>query len=137
MIPWSQMFKCRFGVSEAHGKGAALQVGFHIYTSIFYFLFSIDIILSSLQLNRFLEEGSVQLLPSDQTYQVKSYYILFLQPTLAGELSKHSTLANIPNIQSTQVNFKKLVTSVGNLVRDICTWQDKGDKNVVDDVFAK
>ena len=79
----------------------------------------------------------MQLLPSDQTYQVKSYYILFLQSTLAGELSKHSTLANIPNIQSTQVNFKKLVTSVGNLVRDICTWQDKGDKNVVDDVFAK
>ena len=40
----------------------------------------------------------MQLLPSDQTYQVKSYNILFLQPTLAGTFetfnsgkhSKHS-----------------------------------------------
>jgi len=70
----------RFGVSEAHGKGAALQ------------------------LNRFLEEGSVQLLPTDQKYQV---------------------------------NFKKLETSVRNLVRDICTWQHNGEKSVVDAVFAK
>jgi len=70
----------RFGVSEAHGKGAALQ------------------------LNRFLEEGSVQLLPTDQSYQV---------------------------------NFKKLMTSVTNLVRDICTWQHNGDKSVVDAVFEK
>jgi len=67
-------------VSEAHGKGAALQ------------------------LNRFLEEGSVQLLPTDQAYQV---------------------------------NFKKLETSVSNLVRDICTWQHNGDKGVVDAVFDK
>merc|ERR1719350_193944 len=70
----------RFGVSEAHGKGAALQ------------------------LNRFLEEGSVQLLPTDQSYQV---------------------------------NFKKLMTSVTNLVSDICTWQHNGDKSVVDAVFEK
>jgi len=70
----------RFGVSEAHGKGAALQ------------------------LNRFLEEGSVQLLPTDQSYQV---------------------------------NFKKLMTSVTNLVRDICTWQHNGDKSVVEAVFKK
>jgi len=70
----------RFGVSEAHGKGAALQ------------------------LNRFLEEGSVQLLPTDQSYQV---------------------------------NFKKLMTSVTNLVRDICTWQHNGDKSVVEAVFEK
>lgn len=49
----------RFGVSEAHGKGAALQ------------------------LNRFLEEGAVQLLPAEEVYQV---------------------------------NFKKLETSISNLV---------------------
>jgi len=35
------------------------------------------------------------------------------------------------------VNFKKLETSVSNLVRDICTWQHNGEKSVVDDVFAK
>ena len=36
-----------------------------------------------------------------------------------------------------QVNFKKLMTSVTNLVRDICTWQHNGDKSVVDAVFKK
>ena len=36
-----------------------------------------------------------------------------------------------------QVNFKKLMTSVTNLVRDICTWQHNGDKSVVDAVFEK
>ena len=36
-----------------------------------------------------------------------------------------------------QVNFKKLETSVRNLVRDICTWQHNGDKSVVDAVFDK
>ena len=35
------------------------------------------------------------------------------------------------------MNFKKLETSVSNLVRDICTWQHNGEKSVVDDVFAK
>merc|ERR1712226_1020467 len=33
--------------------------------------------------------------------------------------------------------FKKLETSVRNLVRDICTWQHNGDKSVVDAVFDK
>ena len=36
-----------------------------------------------------------------------------------------------------QVNFKKLMTSVTNLVRDICTWQHNGDKSVVDAIFKK
>ena len=36
-----------------------------------------------------------------------------------------------------QVNFKKLMTSVTNLVRDICTWQHNGDKSVVEAVFKK
>ena len=72
------------------------------------------------QLNRFLEEGSVQLLPADQTYQVTSFL-------------------SVPNMCyfCAQVNFKKLETSVSNLVRDICTWQHNGDKSVVDAVFAK
>merc|ERR1712080_740908 len=38
--------KIRFGVHKAHGKGSALQF------------------------NRFLEEGAVELLPGEQTYQV-------------------------------------------------------------------
>jgi len=70
----------RFGVSEAHGKGAALQ------------------------LNRFLEEDAVRFLPENGRYQV---------------------------------NFAKLVTSVSNLVRDICTWQHNGDQAVVKEVFQK
>ena len=114
------------------------------------------------QLNRFLEEGSVQLLPADQTYQVKSDQIRcnrsnlssfspssllltkqckFSIRTTSGQEPAVNDLfnASVPNMCnfSAQVNFKKLETSVSNLVRDICTWQHNGDKSVVDAVFAK
>ena len=59
-------------MSEAHGKGAALQVG---YPWIFLLLAKCifrQLLKRLLQLNRFLEEGSVQLLPTDQSYQVIS-----------------------------------------------------------------
>jgi len=70
----------RFGVVEAHGKGAAMQ------------------------LNTYLKEGSVVFLPETGTYQV---------------------------------NFNKLQESIKNLVKNICTWQHNGDKEVVDNVFEE
>ena len=35
------------------------------------------------------------------------------------------------------VHFERLVESVENLVRDICTWQHNGDKQVVDNMMAR
>ena len=87
-----QILLWRFGVSEAHGKGAALQVSlYNFQPSLFHFFvlpaiksrvknLKLFVLLSSstnitncpAQLNRFLEEGSVQLLPTDQSYQVGS-----------------------------------------------------------------
>ena len=35
------------------------------------------------------------------------------------------------------VHFERLVESVESLVRDICTWQHNGDKQVVDNMMAR
>ena len=35
------------------------------------------------------------------------------------------------------VHFERLVESVENLVRDICTWQHNGDKEVVDNMMGR
>ena len=86
------------------------------------------------QLNRFLEEGSVQLLPTDQSYQVGLHAPDFENLHVAKIVIVGVVVLDV--IQN-QVNFKKLMTSVTNLVRDICTWQHNGDKNVVDAVFEK
>ena len=70
----------RFGVVEAHGRGAALQF------------------------NRYLGETSV---------------------TYNGQEGRYT------------VHFLLLEDSVTNLVKDICTWQHNGDKNVVDDILGR
>ena len=86
------------------------------------------------QLNRFLEEGSVQLLPRDQSYHVRLHAPDFENMDVAKIVILGVVVLDV--IQH-QVNFKKLMTSVTNLVRDICTWQHNGDKSVVDAVFKK
>jgi len=50
---------------------------------------------------------------------------------------KEGSVVFLPESGTYQVNFKKLEESIKNLVKNICTWQHNGDKQVVDDMFEE
>merc|ERR1740128_1190616 len=50
---------------------------------------------------------------------------------------KEGSVVFLPESGTYQVNFKKLEESIKDLVKNICTWQHKGDKQVVEDMFEE